>query len=225
MEVDMFMSKKERMNILLDQISLASDLRKTHFINSEIEKLEVYQSDERWLFHITIDELLPVQVYDLFSKQLKHSFKEIATVDLKLYPRKKNNEKNLVIDYWTYFIQTFDKIPPAYEDLIKNERPELNNNRLIINVRNEGEATSLKRNLTEPFYHFCESVGLSKFHLETNIQSSANELEQFRKQTELEDREISMKMIQDKDKQQDRKNKYENNAQKLQLGYNIQDEP
>ena len=74
------LGKKERFQLLLQQLQLIEDAVVVHFNNAQIERLLVEKKDRKWHFQFLFENILPYNVYVLFSTQLERTFSNIATV-------------------------------------------------------------------------------------------------------------------------------------------------
>src|SRR5699024_827621 len=97
------LSKKERMDLLVNQIELPQEIIENYFIDSEIEKLELFKEDRLWVFHLNIKKILPLNVYQILLSHLQTSFKEIANVNIKLVCEDSTCLDELIIEHWLGF--------------------------------------------------------------------------------------------------------------------------
>src|SRR5699024_4882676 len=98
----------------------------------------------------------------------------------------------------------------------------VDNKKIMLTARNEAEANALKRRLEDRFKVYCEKVGLPTYSLEIEVNTESLNLEQFREQKALEDQQIVLQTIRDKEK---RDKQAENEQKPFMIGYKIQDEP
>ncbi|MFD2044138.1 PolC-type DNA polymerase III [Ornithinibacillus salinisoli] len=218
----MDISKSEKMKLLLQQIQMNTELIDTVFKNSFLERLEVFKADKRWHFYIQVERVLPAIVYQEFRAKLQEAFRQIATVELTLRTNEKNCDSELICDYWQLYIQSINDLSPAYKDLVFNQKPSVNNNKLMLTARNEAEANALKKRLEDNFRSFCKTAGVPFYSLEVEVKNQDAEIQKFREQKALEDQQLVKKTIQEKEKRdQDR---LKNEDQPFMIGYKIQDE-
>ena len=218
----MSLSKENKMALLLEQINLEKDIVSDYFTESKIKKLEVFTKSKRWHFHIETVNILPAIVYKNFLHKIKKSFEQIAKVDVTLYPMNEEVDEKFILDYWNVFLQTTNNLPPGLNGSITNQRPQINNNQIIVIVQNEPQSISLKRHLTEDFKHFCQRAGLPNILIETKIETNNNDIEKFRQQQADEDKQIVKKLAK---AEQNRKQNSEKKQEVFMFGYKINDEP
>lgn len=193
----MDISGTKKMQILLKQLEMSDEYMGEYFQNSELIRLEVYKQTKIWHFHIRIERLLPVEVYQLLYGKLQERFKEIAQTEATLYSIQKNGDDQTICDYWHYFLQ-HTSLSPAYKDLVHNQTPLVSGNKLMLTARNEAERAALKKRLEEPFRTFCQQIGAPTYMLEMEVKPEAEELQKFREQKAFEDRQLMLKTIQEK---------------------------
>ncbi|MUK89879.1 PolC-type DNA polymerase III [Ornithinibacillus sp. L9] len=214
--------KREKMDILLQQVQMNADQIETFFKDSLLERLVVYKNEKRWHFYIQVNSVLPVAVYQEFRAKLQESFSQIAAVDITLNTLDNQCNAEVLCDYWKLFIQSTNDLSPAYRDLVFNQKPVVNNNKIMLTVRNIAEGNALKKRLEEEFRSFCKKAGVPFSSLEVEVKSQDEEIQKFREQKALEDQQLVMKTIQEKEKRdQDR---MKNEDQPFTIGYKIPDE-
>ncbi|ASN05699.1 PolC-type DNA polymerase III [Virgibacillus necropolis] len=220
----MELSKAEKMGVLLKQLQLSEEDINNYFKDSQLIRLEVFKQLKKWHFHIQIEKMLPVEMYQVLTTKLKDSFSEIAQVDWTFYTDKKDENDTYICDYWQNFLQSIPTISPAYKDLIHNQVPTVQSNKLAITARNEAEAAALRKRLETAFRMYCTKIGSRSYQLEINVKTEAKDLQNFRDQKAKEDQEIILKTVIEKEKRE------KNSLDKVQnkpfsIGYSIPDEP
>ncbi|MEC5422658.1 PolC-type DNA polymerase III [Virgibacillus sp. C22-A2] len=218
----MDISKKEKMNLLLKQLQIPEEMINNYFIDSYLDKLEVYKGTKTWHFYVHVKRVLPLKVHQLLNEKLRESFQQIAVIDLTVDTEDKVCDDATVCDYWKSFLRTLTDLSPAYSDLLNNQNPVVNNNKLMLSARNEAEARSLKKRLEENFKQYCKKVGISSYSLDLEIRNEEAAIQKFREQTAKEDQQLILKTVQDKEKRD--QGKLQSDNQPIMLGYKIKDE-
>ena len=162
-------SKKEKMTILLKQLQIPTEVVKKYFSNSKLEKLIVIKQEKTWHFHLHIDHILPLNIYQLLTSKLEESFEKIATIDLTLYTDDKDADEETIRDYWKTYLQSIPNLSPAYKELVLTQQPTFENNQLQLTARNDGEAAAIKRQLESGFQKYCQKIGAQNYILVINI--------------------------------------------------------
>ncbi|GAF63677.1 DNA polymerase III PolC [Bacillus sp. TS-2] len=216
--------RKERLQLLLEQIQMPESIIQDHFKNGQIQKLSIYRENKKWHFSFILPTLLPAQVYQLFRQRLVDTFKEIASVDATLHYEKSVLEEKQWVDYWPLITEHIQGISSGLRDLLTNQTPAFDGKRLVIAVRNETEAVALKRKLHEPLQMVLEELSLPAIQIDANIQESKKDFERFVEQREQEDHSKVVEAILEKKKQEKATEKQLKNTA-LMIGYPIKDDP
>lgn len=219
----MDISNKEKMSLLLKQINITEEMISQYFRGSYLEKLVVYKKEKKWHFHIHLDHPLPVKIYQLFYANLRNSFQSIAEIELTISTSNKTIDKNLVVEYWHEFIHSIGDLSPAYRDLVQNQSPAVNNNKIMLTARNDAEANALKKRLEVPFKNFCNQIGIVPYPIEINVKTNLEDIQKFKEIKAQEDQNIVIKTVKEKEKRDKDKGTQDNNRP-LMLGYNIKDD-
>src|SRR5690625_7449530 len=88
---------------------------------------------------------------------------------------------------------------------IKDDIPTIEDSTITLHVKSEAEAASLNKKKEPIFNNYCESVGLRNYNLALNVKTEMKDLEDFRKHTVAEDKELvknAVKLQQEREKQQ-----------------------
>ncbi|WP_373896042.1 PolC-type DNA polymerase III [Virgibacillus natechei] len=218
----MDLSKKEKMNLLLRQLQMPVEYSNDYFLDSYLDKLEVYKQTRTWHFHVHVKRVLPLHIYLLLTTKLTETFQEFANLDVTIYTEEKSSDPSTISDYWKNFIQTITNLSPAYKDLIQTQVPQVNNNKIMLTARNEAEASALKKRLEDSFQTYCKKIGTTVYSLEINVKTETEAIQKFKEQTALEDQQVVLKTVQDKEKRDKEKSQPDNKP--FMIGYKIQDE-
>ncbi|HLR60313.1 MAG TPA: PolC-type DNA polymerase III [Pseudogracilibacillus sp.] len=218
------LSKKERMDLLVNQIELPQEIIENYFIDSEIEKLELFKEDRLWVFHLNIKKILPLNVYQTLLSHLQTSFKEIANVNIKLVCEDSTCLDELIIEHWLGFTRSMNDLSPAYIDLLHTQKPRIEDNKVIVTARNGAEAAALIKRIEAPFKEHFNTLGLSNLVLEVIVSTETSDIETFKKQTIEEDRQIAQKTSAEKEKRE-LTTKQNGTNKRLEIGYKIPEEP
>lgn len=220
----MDISKTEKMSVLLKQIQIAEEDANNYFKDSQLIRLEVFKQLKKWHFHIQIEKMLPIEVYQVFITKLKDAFSQIAQVDLTIYTEKKDGNDTYICDYWQSFLRSITNISPAYKDLIHNQIPTIQNNKLSITARNEAEAAALRKRLEAALKDYCSKIGSKAYQLEIIVKTEDKDLQDFRNQKAKEDQEIILKTVIEKEKRE-KSSLDKGHSKPFAIGYGIPDEP
>lgn len=183
--------KVDRFQILLQQLQLTDDQYISHFRNASIEKIVVEKRSKKWHFHFLFDDIIPFQVYQLFTTKLRSSFSHIATITYDIRVRNGIVTDVLIRDYWSACIEEMQGISPPLLKLLNEQVPQFNGNKLTIQVRNEMEGLAIKRKYANLITDAYQYFGFPAMSLDTEIveEKSNSEYEQFLLAKQKEDEE------------------------------------
>ncbi|UII57447.1 PolC-type DNA polymerase III [Cytobacillus spongiae] len=189
--------KKERFQLLLQQLQLTEDLFVQHFSNAQIEKVIVDKQERKWHFFFILEKILPGDVYTRFSSELTKSFSHIANTSFTINVIDQQFHDQQVIDYWTSCIQELDGISPPLIKLLSEQIPKIQGQKVIIQVRNELESLAIKRKYAEIISGIFQAFGFPMLSIDTEISSedSNAEYEQFLQKKQKEDQERGMQAL------------------------------
>src|SRR5699024_11483313 len=110
----MGLSSHEKMNVLLEQIKLDQTDQQHYFEQAELQKLEVFKQEKRWIFHCKFKQVLPVELFRLFRIRLQETFSPIAKITFQLNYDDQTVDSVQMCDYWRDFIDIEQVLSPAY---------------------------------------------------------------------------------------------------------------
>ncbi|GGE46253.1 DNA polymerase III PolC-type [Pullulanibacillus camelliae] len=218
-------TKQERLIILLRQIEAPDEIIDKHFQNGSIERLTVLQKEKSWHFKFRIDRPLPVHVYQWFDQQLKQSFRHITTdVSFSLTCSEQTGHEDFLPAYWPVIVEKVAMTSPASAPLLRNQMPKYIDQCLVVETRSDTEAGALKRKLGQFLVDQYALLGFQGVKVDFKVNTSTEEIEAFKKQTEEESMTKALQAL------QERKKKEEETAPSapvgpIRFGYAIDDEP
>ncbi|SDB89012.1 DNA polymerase III catalytic subunit, PolC type [Pelagirhabdus alkalitolerans] len=220
----MSLSNHEKMQLLLQQINLDESDQHTYFAQAQLKKLIVDQANKSWHFIFFIPKVLPFQIFRLFRLKLQETFKEIASVTLSIEYEDAATDAENMCGYWNDFIHIVTDLSPAYADLLKNQAPKADQQKIVLTARNQTEATVIKNRLSDRFKRYCVNIGIPAWPLEVNVESIEEDVTKFKEQKALEDQMLVKKAIEDKE-QQTSQSKEKAEKGPLMIGYPIKESP
>ncbi|ARI77472.1 PolC-type DNA polymerase III [Halobacillus mangrovi] len=220
----MGVSNQEKMHYLLEQIQFPQDLIEPHFKDSSMKKLIVFKEKKLWHFHFLFPKPLPPSVYELFTAKLTSTFRSIAEVDWTIETNNKTLSPEEIVEYWQGFIKTMTNLTPSYKDLLMEQKPEVNGNKIMLTCRNLAESHAVKKKLEAPLQQFCANVGLPALMLSTQVKEEQDQIKKFQEERQKEDKRLVQQAVKE---QEERAKEKEDDAPKgpLEIGYKIQEDP
>lgn len=70
---DLSSGKKERFQLLLQQLQLTEDVIVTHFQNAEIDRVVIEKQARKWHFFFQFERIVPCQLYNTFRGKLEQT--------------------------------------------------------------------------------------------------------------------------------------------------------
>lgn len=215
--------RKERLQLLLQQILFPEDLSEKYFHNGLINKLSIYKNEKKWQFEFELDKMIPFQVFQLFHERIGQAFGHIANVSFVISYKEESIVEDKLKEYWPYLISCIEGISPSIIQFLKTQTPKLEGQKLIITVRNETEAVALSRKLKEPLKESLNKVGFPNYLIEPLIKESSKEFQQFVEQKQQEDHAKMVQAMIEKQKQDKKAEKLGDSSTSLTIGYEIKD--
>lgn len=186
------LGKRERFQLLLNQLGLTEDAFVKYFQYAEIEKLAVFRKEKKWHFYFTFEEIVPCNVWSKFSIALQTSFKHIANVGFTIKVVNTQISDQHILDYWQECVKEIQGISPPLLKLLNTQKPKINGNKIIVFASNDTEATQLKRKYGEMITSTFENFGFPKLVLDaevSQVEEQSNEYEKFLEEKLKEDQE------------------------------------
>ncbi|CDQ19708.1 DNA polymerase III PolC-type [Halobacillus karajensis] len=221
--ITLSVSNKEKMHYLLEQIQFPHDLIEPHFKDSSMQKLVVYREKKLWHFHFLMPKPLPPSVYELFTSKLVSTFRSIADVTWTIDTTEKEVAVSDVLEYWQSFIKSMSNLTPGYKDLLLEQQPEVNGNKIMLTCRNLAESHAIQKKLEEPLKMYCTQCGIPSFMLSTRVKEEREEIKRFQEERQKEDKILVQQAV--KEQEERMKDKDETKPKgPLEIGYKIQDD-
>ncbi|WP_017185268.1 PolC-type DNA polymerase III [Alkalibacillus haloalkaliphilus] len=222
----MDLNKKEKMALLLEQVNMPTDVINEHFSETILNKLTVYKDKKLWEFHLHNPIPFKFEAISLFKANLKTAFHHIADVDVVITNDHSDLEDGEFKTYWHDFIHSIHDLFPAYKDFICSQVPKIEGPNVTLSARNDAEANVIKKKLDPLFKEYCDKHGLKNYYIQLEVSINEEEIHQFQKQKQEEERNLVQKAIQDQaEKEKVKENEPKENQGPLQIGYEIKDEP
>ena len=136
----------DKLKLLLKQINI-NETSKSNFENGTLDKIICNKAKDKYLFCLSLNNILPLDIYHEFSRKLKARFNTVDSINFKL------TVPSFTIDslkkYYQHFLETYAKEAPLL-NIFKNSDIILNENKLILKLANKAEEmkfSSIKKQL------------------------------------------------------------------------------
>ena len=124
---------QDKLTILLDKINLPKEAR-NYFADGNLEKIVCNKNQDKYVFLININEVLPLGVFFDFEDLLCKTFSSAKSVEAKFTT--KNYDLENLIDYYRHYMGEYSKHAPLLEMFV-NSNLVLEGDELILEVSNK----------------------------------------------------------------------------------------
>ncbi len=131
---------QDKLTILLNQMDFPQSER-THFEGGSIERILCSQKNIEYCFEITLEQLLPPNIAQLFLTKIKEAFPNIKKVEATFHIKNINTET--IIEYYYYFLEQYAEETPSLA-ILRDYQAEYQNNILTVVVGNRIEQMKLE---------------------------------------------------------------------------------
>ena len=74
-------NKRKQLKLLLKQAEITEDLIESHFKDAVLDKVELSRKNKQWIFHLSLDDLIPATVLDHVITEVTRKLQHIALID------------------------------------------------------------------------------------------------------------------------------------------------
>lgn len=217
--------RRQRFTVLLQQIQLSPEVAAEHFADGTMEQVVVHRNNRKWHFILGKQKLLPLAMYTLFYEATKRAFQSIAEVSMQIRYAEQVSTPQLVSEYWPYFVQWVQTNNASINGWLANAQLDCSERHICLKMADEtalkmAEMKNMNR-LVSDFYeqHFARQVDM-KLAVVSHEQQQ-EQREQFERRRQEQEREAIEQMM----TQIAAAPTESTEAQLLQVGYDIKDEP
>ncbi|MFK2825031.1 PolC-type DNA polymerase III [Bacillus sp. B190/17] len=189
--------RRQRFQLLLQQLKLTEDAVVRYFEGAEISKLTVERQTKRWHFSFITETIIPGRVLETFANALNYAFKEIARVTFSITVRNAAVSEELIGEYWTFCVSQLEGISPPMLALLNGRKPMVKGNKLIVSVGNDAEGMTLKNKYGDWICQTYQHYGFPPMMFDVSVteQEKNDEFQQFLKEKQQEDAERAMQAV------------------------------
>ena len=160
----------DKLKLLLEQIKIPKE-NYEYFTDGNLVKILSNKNKDSYIFIVQIENILPVDVYDLFLKLLKQKYNTIDNISVRFEVLNKN--LNLVPEYYKYIITKHKDKNPLLQSFIDYE-VYMDDDKVNIKCANIAEKMKLQ-SIEEELKNLFLSVGYGEISLNIQIDESLNE--------------------------------------------------
>ncbi|WP_316568521.1 PolC-type DNA polymerase III [Neobacillus sp. YIM B06451] len=221
--------RMERLLLLLQQLEMTDDALVPFFQKGMIEKVQIGRKSRTMHFLLSLEKILPCNVYSMLEARLKQKFSELAkgvTFELKVADQSFSEE--LIHGYWQKCIQEIDGIAPPLLKLMHEQIPKVHGSRLILSVRNSAEGGAIKSKYGSIISSIYQTYGFPLLSIDTEMISEEKneEYRQFMEAKLKEDQERALLAVAELQKRESEKDQNGSQADEgpLVIGLTIKDD-
>lgn len=216
-------TKSDRFSILLKQLEAPEEIVQKHLYGGEIEKLVVSKEKKSWEFYFSLEKPIPAHVYQWLDNTIKTTFQHLAEVSFQIHYQNTVFDETLLLSYWPIISVQLSKQLPAFKAVF-DKTPAFENNKLVLEARNDAEATALRKKFQTVFSERVQSLGLAAPDSDIQVKQSLEDLEDFFKKRDEEAVTLAMEAVVEREKKE-KSQTAEPESGPLAFGYNIDDDP
>jgi DNA polymerase-3 subunit alpha (Gram-positive type) len=189
---------RERLLTLLSQLKLTEDIYMSFFEHGELNRLTVHKKKRIWNFSLKLKNILPFQVYQLFSSRLKEEFQHIAQTEISIQTENPQVTDNLISDYWMTVVERIDASPPVKKRL-SCQLPTWTGSKMVLSCISEMEQLTLKSKYREIISETYACFGFPAIPVDFKLVEASEEekleQEKLMEQRRLEEEELARQAI------------------------------
>ena len=141
----MSLSPQELFAKLIEQMQFVASSSQAELLNdATVDKVIVHKQSHKYEFQLSFNQILPIDFYQSFSKQLQLAFAKIAAVEIKINARDARFSQEVLTDYWLAAVADDNLSSPILRETIKNATPMLEGHKINLAIDNEAMITYLQ---------------------------------------------------------------------------------
>ena len=168
----------DKLKLLLDQIKIKDQ---EHFEGGKLEKIVCNKAKDKYVFCISLNTPLPLNLYKELNKKLKERFQNVKSVKTKIKTNKLEIEK--LKEYYKHYMENYSKEAPLLK-MFLNVQINLDEENLLISLTNKAEEmkfNSIKETLEKDLNNSGFNVNIITKIDEEKAQELMEEIEKEKK--------------------------------------------
>ena len=161
---------QQRFQILLQQLELTEDVYMSFFEGGELSRMTVHKTNRQWHFHVTLQQILPYKLYELFIVRLRERFSGIAAIQLSLSSVDPEVTAALIHDYWALVLNSIDGMAPPLRQTLSNQQPQWTGNKMKLVCGQQVEYLTCKNKYTDIIAQHYQYFGFPQLQVDFELQ-------------------------------------------------------
>ena len=191
----------ERFQYLIQQLELTDDVYMSFFERGELSRMTVHKKKRVWQFDITLEHILPYQMYQLTRLRMVEKFAHIAQVSLSIEARVPQVTEQLIHDYWLAVIEAIDDMSPPLRGQLAKQIPIWTGNKIVANVEQDIQLMQLKSKYATRITETFKSFGFPNMPIDFQLVDPSEEMiamqEAFYEERRKEEERLSQQALED----------------------------
>ena len=158
----------EKLKLLLEQINMPSDFYQ-HFKDGNLDKISVLKKENTVSFIVTLDKILPVEVYVKFCNLVSEHFNMYK--ETKVIINVLNKDFTLLTEYYNYLIEEYSIDYPLLQMFVGISN-KVEDNTLYLEVSNKAEEMKLE-SIKDKIIGDLISIGYNNIDIKVSINEEA----------------------------------------------------
>ena len=143
--MDRLQEQKHRFSLLVKQMDLPDEWVERFFLDGQIDKLELYKQNKEWVFHFTLQRLVPADVFAAFNMRLTQTFSHLAKVDAHYRYLQKPQLDLVVNEYWDLLVAGLEPSLNSLAVTLRSARKQVDQNEVKVYLPTEMTVEVAKR--------------------------------------------------------------------------------
>ncbi|WP_289136425.1 PolC-type DNA polymerase III [uncultured Brevibacillus sp.] len=143
--MDRLQEQKHRFSLLVKQMDLPDEWVERFFLDGQIDKLELYKQNKEWVFHFTLQKLVPADVFAAFNMRLTQTFSHLAKVDAHYRYLQKPQLDLVVNEYWDLLVAGLEPNLNSLAVTLRSARKQVDQNEVKVYLPTEMTVEVAKR--------------------------------------------------------------------------------
>jgi len=158
----------EKLKLLLEQVNMPNDFY-SYFKDGNLDKISVLKKENIVSFIVTLDKILPVEVYVKFCNLISEHFNMYK--ETKVIINVLSKDFTLLTEYYNYLIEEYSIDYPLLQ-MFAGISNKFENDTLYLEVSNKAEEMKLN-SIKDKIINDLNSVGYSNININVNINEEA----------------------------------------------------
>ncbi|MGB3161175.1 MAG: PolC-type DNA polymerase III [Carnobacterium sp.] len=204
----MSLNPEELFQKLLEQIGLENAVEyQPYFEKGEVKKVIVHKLSKTWHFNLKFEDVLPFEVYQVFTEKLQLTFSSIATVKITIEVLNPKITIEKLEQYWSIAVKRSGVSSPICNRAFQEQLPLLSGKKILFLVENEVVKGHLTNQYLPPVEMAYQSLGFPSFKIEPIIdeESYNKKITEFKAKKEEADELLSIRAGENLKKAEDEK--------------------